>query len=65
MACPNFKKGLKMVSGPLGVNLLKEAIRYYGLICLVNPTLKKQFTVEKKKPSIKSWQSRAHFCSTT
>jgi serine protease inhibitor ecotin len=20
MACPNFKKGLKMVSGPLGVN---------------------------------------------
>jgi hypothetical protein len=22
MACPNFKKGLKMASGPLGVNLL-------------------------------------------
>jgi hypothetical protein len=21
MACPNFKKGLKMVSGPLGVNI--------------------------------------------
>jgi hypothetical protein len=21
MACPNFKKGLKMVSGPLGVNV--------------------------------------------
>jgi hypothetical protein len=24
MACPNFKKGLKMVSGPLGVNVLVE-----------------------------------------
>jgi hypothetical protein len=22
MACPNFKKGLKMVSGPLGVKLI-------------------------------------------
>jgi hypothetical protein len=21
MACPNFKKGLKMISGPLGVNV--------------------------------------------
>jgi hypothetical protein len=27
MACPNFKKGLKMVSGPLGVNpLVRKAI---------------------------------------
>jgi hypothetical protein len=24
MACPNFKKGLKMVSGPLGVKCLKN-----------------------------------------
>jgi hypothetical protein len=24
MACPNFKKGLKMVFGPLGVNILLE-----------------------------------------
>jgi hypothetical protein len=23
MACPNFKKGLKMVSGPLGVKQIK------------------------------------------
>jgi hypothetical protein len=23
MACPNFKKGLKMVSGPLGVKIKK------------------------------------------
>jgi hypothetical protein len=27
MACPNFKKGLKMVSGPLGVNSESEYIR--------------------------------------
>jgi hypothetical protein len=24
MACPNFKKGLKMVSGPLGVNIQRK-----------------------------------------
>jgi serine protease inhibitor ecotin len=24
MACPNFKKGLKMVSGPLGVNQVMQ-----------------------------------------
>jgi serine protease inhibitor ecotin len=24
MACPNFKKGLKMVSGTLGVNIEKN-----------------------------------------
>jgi hypothetical protein len=29
MACPNFKKGLKMVSGPLGV---KETSLTTGLI---------------------------------
>jgi hypothetical protein len=27
MACPNFKKGLKMVSGPLGVN---SKLQHYG-----------------------------------
>jgi hypothetical protein len=29
MACRNFKKGLKMVSGPLGVKLLLEIILVY------------------------------------
>jgi hypothetical protein len=24
MACPNFKKGLKMVFGPLGVNIVQK-----------------------------------------
>jgi hypothetical protein len=33
MACPNFKKGMKMVSGPLGVNdftRVQWAGTYYG-----------------------------------
>jgi hypothetical protein len=29
-ACPNFKKGLKMVSGPLGVNVLPNRIEFQG-----------------------------------
>jgi hypothetical protein len=27
MACPNFKKDLKMVSGPLGVNKTRKNLR--------------------------------------
>jgi hypothetical protein len=28
MACPNFKKGLKMVSGPLGVKVYEYAVSW-------------------------------------
>jgi hypothetical protein len=35
MACPNFKKGLKMVSGPLGV---KVKTQNHGILCLFKTT---------------------------
>jgi hypothetical protein len=47
MACPNFKKGLKMVSGPLGVNDLKlgtnlDRLMLQSLLKTIGPTKKKQ-----------------------
>jgi hypothetical protein len=39
MAYPNFKKGLKMVSGPLGVNVIKSIPRPVTIKSYYKPPL--------------------------
>jgi hypothetical protein len=43
MACPNFKKGLKMVSGPLGVKVKASSLQAFNFVILffTNITLRK------------------------
>jgi hypothetical protein len=38
MACPNFKKGMKMAFGPLGVKQIGVALER-GCGCLVRPVI--------------------------
>jgi hypothetical protein len=44
MACPNFNKGLKMVSGPLGVKVVEEIVDdALRVIFIITPGLPESF----------------------